>query len=112
VQQRPLPGGYGKACNQGKIHDPLKARAVVLDDGSRRTALVALDTAAVPAHLVQAVRAEIPQAGVLPEPPRKAPFKRAWDYGSVPPEKSDGRPAAVSSEDVGCLVFAQGGLLR
>jgi hypothetical protein len=27
------------------------------------------------------------QPGILPEPPRKAPFTGAWDYGSVPPEK-------------------------
>ena len=62
------PGGYGKAYNQGEVHDPLKARAVVFDDGVRRTALVALDTAAVPAHLVKAVRAEIQQkCGIPPE---------------------------------------------
>jgi neutral ceramidase len=62
------PGGYGKAYNQGEVHDPLKARAVVFDDGSRRIALVGLDTAAVPAHLVKAVRAEIQQkCGIAPE---------------------------------------------
>lgn len=62
------PGGYGKAYNQGKVHDPLKTRAVVFDDGSRRTALVGLDTAAVPAHLVKAVRVEIQQkCGIPPE---------------------------------------------
>jgi neutral ceramidase len=62
------PGGYGKAYNQGQVHDPLKVRAVVFDDGSRRVALVGLDTAAVPAHLVRAVRAEIQtKCGILPE---------------------------------------------
>jgi hypothetical protein len=62
------PGDYLKSYNQGEVHDPLKARAVVFDDGSRRVALVGLDTAAVPAHLVSAVRAEIQKkCGILPE---------------------------------------------
>ena len=62
------PSGYGKAYNEGKVHDPLKARAVVFDDGSRRTALVGLDTAAVPEHLVKAARAEIQRkCGIPPE---------------------------------------------
>jgi hypothetical protein len=38
-----VPGGYGKAyVNQ--IHDPLKVRAAVIDDGKEKVALVGVDT--------------------------------------------------------------------
>lgn len=40
------PGGYRKAYVE-KIHDPLKVRAVVFDDGKKKVALVGIDTAMI-----------------------------------------------------------------
>jgi neutral ceramidase len=65
------PGDYVKSFNEGKVHDPLKARAAVFGDGVHRVALVSLDAISVPVQLVEAVRAEIegkcgiPPAAVL-----------------------------------------------
>jgi hypothetical protein len=38
-----VPGGYGKAYVE-QIHDPLKVRVAVIDDGTERVALVGVDT--------------------------------------------------------------------
>lgn len=54
-----VPGGYGKSHNQGKVHDPLKVRAVVFDDGSRRVALVGIDAIAIGEHITADVRQRI-----------------------------------------------------
>ncbi|MBN1670472.1 MAG: hypothetical protein JXR37_05545 [Kiritimatiellae bacterium] len=64
------PGGYGKAYIES-IHDPLKVRAVVFDDGTERVALVGVDTCTISADAVgearQRIRTElgIPQDHVL-----------------------------------------------
>ncbi|GMV97140.1 MAG: hypothetical protein AMXMBFR83_14990 [Phycisphaerae bacterium] len=52
------PGGYGKVFHR-TLHDPCKVRAVCLDDGRRRVALVGIDALAVRRPLVEAARARI-----------------------------------------------------
>ena len=54
-----VPGGYGKSHNQGKVHDPLKVRAVVFDDGVSRAALVGIDAIAIGEHITEEVRRRI-----------------------------------------------------
>lgn len=49
------PGGYGKVYIQ-QIHDPLKVRAAVIDDGNDRVALIGVDTLVIGAHTVAAIR--------------------------------------------------------
>jgi len=62
-----IPGGYGKAFHQ-KFHDPCKVRAVVFDDGEKRTALVGVDALMVPRALVEDARKAIQeQCGIPPE---------------------------------------------
>ena len=53
-----MPSGYGKSYHKS-IHDPCKVRAVVFDDGTKRAALVGVDTASVSRSLVDAVRKQI-----------------------------------------------------
>ncbi len=61
------PGGYGKAYHQF-LHDPCKVRAVVLDDGIERVALVGVDALLVRRPLVQKVRKAIQEScGISPE---------------------------------------------
>lgn len=57
-----VPGGYGKNHNQGKVHDPLKVRAVVFDDGICRVALVGIDAIAIGEHITTGVRRRIHQS--------------------------------------------------
>jgi hypothetical protein len=50
-----MPGNYGKVYGRG-VHDPCKVRAVVIDDGRRRIALVGVDALMVRRPLVMAAR--------------------------------------------------------
>lgn len=52
------PGGYGKAFAR-RIDDPCKVRACVLDDGSRRVALVGIDLLTIHRTTVQEIRAKV-----------------------------------------------------
>jgi neutral ceramidase len=52
------PGGYGKSYHSS-FHDPCKVRAVVFDDGSKRSAIVGIDTLIIPRSLVVKVRENI-----------------------------------------------------
>jgi neutral ceramidase len=52
------PGNYGKSYHKS-FHDPCKVRAVVFDDGTKRCALVGIDTLVVPHSLVDTVRGKI-----------------------------------------------------
>lgn len=62
-----MPGDYGKAHNDGAVHDSLKARAVVFDDGQNTVALIGIDAIAIPAHAVQDIRQRIcKSAGIEP----------------------------------------------
>lgn len=61
------PGNYGKSYHR-TFHDPCKVRAVVLDDGQQRVALVGVDLLFLTRHLVTAARAEIQKrCGIKPE---------------------------------------------
>jgi len=62
------PGGYGKAFHDGNVHDPLKVRAAVFDDGTTQVALVGFDACFIPRQLVVAARGDIETAcGIAPE---------------------------------------------
>ena len=56
-----VPGGYGKSHNQGEVHDPLKVRAVVFDDGKCKVALIGIDAIAIGEHITAEVRQRIHQ---------------------------------------------------
>lgn len=62
-----IPGGYGKSYNSGQIHDSLKARAVVFDDGDELVALVGIDALTISEHLTREVRKRIHDACGIPE---------------------------------------------
>ena len=63
------PGGYSKAFHkEGDVHDPLKARAAVFDDGTIRVALVGIDAPFIERPLVMAARQAIhARCGIAPE---------------------------------------------
>ena len=63
------PGGYGKAFHkEGDVHDPLKVRAAVFDDGAKRVALVGIDAPFIERPLVvEARRAIAARCGIAPE---------------------------------------------
>lgn len=52
------PGGYGKVYIK-RIHDILKVRASVFDDGNEKVALVGLDTLTISAQTVSEIRKEV-----------------------------------------------------
>jgi len=61
------PGGYGKAFTR-TVHDPCKVRAMVLDDGTKRVALVGVDGIGIRRHTVLAARKLIQdRCGIPPE---------------------------------------------
>ncbi len=61
------PGGYGKAYHTA-IHDALKVRAAVFDNGERRAALVGIDTCIIHERTVHEARNRIAeQCGIEPE---------------------------------------------
>ncbi len=57
----PMAGYYAERRAQG-VHDDLQAKAIVLEEGGTRAALVTLDLIAAPADLVQDARALIEKA--------------------------------------------------
>ncbi len=62
-----VPGGYGKSFCRS-IHDPCKVRAMVLDDGKRRVALVGIDAGFIWHQPVVEIRKLIQQkCGIPPE---------------------------------------------
>ena len=50
-----MPGGFLKRFNTG-VHDPLQAKAALLDDGESRTAIVQLDCLSIKRSVVDAAR--------------------------------------------------------
>src|SRR5699024_8510682 len=52
------PGGYHKAYHRS-FHDRCKVRAVVLDDGEKRIAIVGLDLLFISRNIVKEVRSKI-----------------------------------------------------
>ena len=64
----PDGGLYAKtfAASRG-IHTRVRARAIVLDNGAERAALVQVDLGGIPYALVQRVHELIPEAGIPPE---------------------------------------------
>ncbi len=48
-----------------KINDPLKARAVVVDDGKTKIAMVGVDICAIPGDITEKVRAALPGMNVM-----------------------------------------------
>jgi hypothetical protein len=61
------PGGYGKAFLRA-FHDPCKVRAAVFDDGTRRVAVVGVDSLVIPRSTVTGAREEIrDRCGILPD---------------------------------------------
>jgi neutral ceramidase len=59
------PGNYGKSYHQS-LHDPCKVRAVVLNDGINRVALVGIDALAIYRPVVEAARKEIQKRCGIP----------------------------------------------
>lgn len=60
-------GGYYKMFIQG-VHDPLKVRASVFDNGKNRVAIIGVDTCIITAKTVNAVKALIKEKiGIVPE---------------------------------------------
>jgi hypothetical protein len=49
------PGGYWKSYHE-RFHDPCKVRAMVVDDGNKRTAIVGIDMLTIPRQMVESVR--------------------------------------------------------
>jgi len=63
-----MAGFAGRVFPSLAVHDPLWARALVLDDGERRVGIVALDTVGISAEAVGEVReAAASSAGIQPE---------------------------------------------
>lgn len=52
--------GYGHDRKATKVHDPIMARAVVLDDGAKKIALVSVDVVGLFFATAEAVRKELP----------------------------------------------------
>jgi hypothetical protein len=61
----PMAGYYFERAAEG-VHDDLHAKALVLDQGGTRAALVSLDLISTPFGLVQAAREEIERATKVP----------------------------------------------
>ncbi len=62
------PGDYVKQFNDGRVHDPLKARVVVFDDGTRRVALIGVDASALHRTFAQQIRRGIgARTGIAPD---------------------------------------------
>ena len=61
------PGGYGKVYHR-TLHDPCKARAVVMDDGAKTVALVGVDALVLPRTVAVEARKRIAaRTGMAPE---------------------------------------------
>ena len=62
------PGDYFKEFNDGRVHDPLKARAVVFNNGEQRVALVGADVLEIHRGFAQSLRRKIHErTGIAPE---------------------------------------------
>ena len=62
-----MPGDYDKNHNSGTVHDPLKVRAVVFEDGTGSVALVGVDAISISRHIVEAARQRIRSACGIPD---------------------------------------------
>ncbi len=91
------PGGYGKTLHR-TFHDNCKVRVAVFDDGTRKVALVGLDTLVVPRALVLAAREQIQKAcGIAPEAVLigASHSHSSGPVGMVQPGEYDGAPDLI-----------------
>lgn len=62
-----MPGGYGKAYIQ-RIHDPLKVRAMVMEEDDTLVAIVSLDTCFIQSkRIIERIRASVEQQWGIPQ---------------------------------------------
>lgn len=59
-----IPGNYRKQFHKA-LHDPCKVRAAYLENSGKAVCLIGLDALMVPAHLVEKVRARVPNVELL-----------------------------------------------
>jgi neutral ceramidase len=63
----PMAGYYAERLSKG-VHDPLRAKAIVLEHGGKKAALVALDLISTPLALVEETRREIEKTSGIKGP--------------------------------------------
>lgn len=88
-----MPGGFN-AKLADSAHDPLHARALVLDDGTIRLAIVVVDSLGVAREAVdEAKQAASERCGI---PPEKILVSSTHSHSAPPSNATSGPPAAVA----------------
>ncbi|WP_417383142.1 hypothetical protein [Gimesia sp.] len=97
-KQFPVSLRSGKAMDQNAVHDPLHARAIVLNDGKTIVAIVVLDTLGAPpemlneAKLIASEKTGIPVERIL--------ISSTHSHSTPPSNRTEGSPGDVAYREV------------
>ncbi|MCS6850067.1 MAG: hypothetical protein NZ700_02720 [Gemmataceae bacterium] len=88
-----MPGGFAENIAE-KVHDPLHARALILDDGTTRLALVVVDNVGVGQETAEEIKSLASRrCGIVPE---RILLSATHSHSCPPANVVDGPPAEVA----------------
>lgn len=97
-KQFPVSLRSGKAMDQSAIHDPLHARAIVLNDGKTIVAIAVLDTLGAPPEMLnEAKQIASKKTGI---PVDRILISSTHSHSTPPSNRTEGSPGDVAYRDV------------
>ncbi|MCA9020649.1 MAG: hypothetical protein KDA74_10930, partial [Planctomycetaceae bacterium] len=97
-KQFPVSLRSGKAMDQNAVHDPLHARAIVLNDGKTIIAIVVLDTLGAPPEMLnEAKQIASKKTGI---PVERILISSTHSHSTPPSNRTEGSPGDVAYREV------------
>lgn len=97
-QQFPVSLRSGKAMDASAVHDPLHARAIVLDDGERTLAIAVLDALGAPPEMLnEAKQIAAEKTGI---PVKRMLISSTHSHSTPPSNRTEGSPGDVAYREL------------